>query len=386
MRGSIYSDQQCSLCGSKFHYDGRRRGLFCPNHPDQQASKLFLVQFGRLVRQRFNNYVQAERFLDGLRYEIDKGTFDHRDYQASQPLSFKTLSAQWLQIKKQEVKPGSYDNLANYMARSQKAWGNRNIKTIGYAEFEDFLFAQEVSDKTRSNIRSCLHTFWIWLRKRRVINQAQFPEFPEISFELGWRQTISKEIQVAILDEVKRISYHLNPKIWLGIKWLSTYISIRPTELLNMKERFIDIKSGYFFILHPKEKKPKVVPIIDSDIELICNMPRGFPELYFFRHLANISGCREGQRFGGKYLYKWWKKACDNLGIEGVDLYGGTRHSSALALRDLASPEQIRRATMHGTNKAFERYFRVEGAELKNIYDLTQTKNCDTAVIHKKSQ
>lgn len=80
------------------------------------------------------------------------------------------------------------------------------------------------------------------------------------------------------------------------------------------------------------------------------------------------------------------KKACDNLGIEGVDLYGGTRHSSALALRDLISPEQIRRATMHGTNKAFERYFRIEGAEMKNVYNLTQTGGCDTAVIHKKSQ
>ena len=58
-----------------------------------------------------------------------------------------------------------------------------------------------------------------------------------------------------------------------------------------------------------------------------------------------------------------------------------------MALRDLVSPEQIRQATMHGTNKAFERYFRVEGAELKSVYDLTQQAgNCGTAVVHKKSQ
>lgn len=386
MRGSIYSDQRCAVCGSSFRYDDRRRGLICPNHPDQQATKLFTVQFGRLVKQRFNNYIQAERFLDGLRYEVDKGTFDHRDYQAAQPLAFKTLSAQWLQVKKQEVKPSSFDNLQNYMARAVKSWGSRNIKTIGYAEIEDFLFTQKVSDKTRSNIRSCLHTFWTWLRKRRVITPGQFPEFPEIRFELGWRQTISKDTQLAILDEVKRISYHINPKIWIGIKWLSTYISIRPAELLNLKEKFIDINSGYFFIPHPKEKKPKVVPILDLDVDLVCSLPRGFPELYFFRHTSNISGCREGQRFGGKYLYKWWKKACANLGIEGIDLYGGTRHSSALALRDLISPEQIRRATMHGTNKAFERYFRIEGSELRTVYGLTQAENCGTAVVHKKGQ
>jgi len=49
-------------------------------------------------------------------------------------------------------------------------------------------------------------------------------------------------------------------------------------------------------------------------------------------------------RFGKDYLYKWWKIAWKNLGIEDVDLYGGTRHSSARALREHFSPEQIKKA------------------------------------------
>jgi len=48
------------------------------------------------------------------------------------------------------------------------------------------------------------------------------------------------------------------------------------------------------------------------------------PELSFFRHLPGISGVKPGQKFGSRYLYKWWKIACDNLKIEGVDLYGST--------------------------------------------------------------
>ncbi|MCP4113265.1 MAG: hypothetical protein GY749_48340 [Desulfobacteraceae bacterium] len=59
-------------------------------------------------------------------------------------------------------------------------------------------------------------------------------------------------------------------------------------------------------------------------------------------------------------------------GVEGVDLYGGTRHSSAMALRDLASPEQIKRSMMTSTNKAFERYFRIESEEVRDIYQLTR--------------
>lgn len=46
------------------------------------------------------------------------------------------------------------------MARAGKYFGNRNIKTIGTAEIEDFLLAQKVSDKTRANMKSGLHDFW----------------------------------------------------------------------------------------------------------------------------------------------------------------------------------------------------------------------------------
>ena len=71
------------------------------------------------------------------------------------------------------------------------------------------------------------------------------------------------------------------------------------------------------------------------------------------------------------------KRHANNLGIEGVDLYGGTRHSSAMALRQYVSPEEIRRATMHSTNKAFERYFRIESEEVRDIYQLTRSKTKD---------
>lgn len=55
-----------------------------------------------------------------------------------------------------------------------------------------------------------------------------------------------------------------------------------------------------------------------------------------------------------------------------MDLYGGTRHSSAKALRHFCSPEEIKRATMHSTNKAFERYFNIESEDLRNIYGKTR--------------
>lgn len=369
MNGGIYSDRKCPECGSNFKDTGR--GLFCPNHRNIQATR-FIVKFPG-VWKRFTSYEQAQRFLTGLRFKTDEGSFDPRDYRRDNPLGFQTLMEKWRDKKKEEVRPGSYKNLRNYAEKSIAFFGQRNIKEIGFADIEDFLDAQKVSNKTKANMNSALHDFWIWLKRRQVITHQQLPEFPEIAFELGYRPTVPKDVQSAILDEVRRLTAGLNPKVWIGIKFLCTYISVRPCEMAGLLEGDIDLGNGYLRFPHPKEKRFKMVPLIDEDIELLRSFPAALPHVPFFRHVAGIKGCKEGSAFGQRYFWKWWVKACDNLNIKGVDLYGGTRHSSALALRQVGcSPEEIRRATMHTTNKAFERYYRVESDEIRAVYEKTQ--------------
>ncbi len=74
------------------------------------------------------------------------------------------------------------------------------------------------------------------------------PELPETKFELGFRTTIDKETQESVLQKVYELTFHINPKIWLGIKWLCTYISIRPGEFVRLKEKHIDLGNGYLII------------------------------------------------------------------------------------------------------------------------------------------
>ncbi|MGD9950751.1 MAG: hypothetical protein AB7U29_20105 [Desulfobulbus sp.] len=69
--------------------------------------------------------------------------------------------------------------------------------------------------------------------------------------------------------------------------------------------------------------------MIEEDIQLLEHLPPSFPKLPFFRHEKTCGRSRAGAPFGDHFLYDWWKRACKNLGIEDVDLYGGTRHSSA---------------------------------------------------------
>ena len=114
------------------------------------------------------------------------------------------------------------------------------------------------------------------------------------------------------------------------------------------------------------------MPLLPEDLDAVRSFPTALPHLYFFRHKSGLQGVKAGQPFGNRLLYKYWKKACSNLGVDGVDLYGGTKHSSATALRLFRTPEQIKKATMHSTNKAFERYFKIEMDDLRDVYADTQ--------------
>jgi hypothetical protein len=140
MKGSIYSRQKCRLYGSTFR-DSGRDGLVCPEHPDQRATR-FMVRFGRELCRRFLHYRSAERFLTGLRYKTDEGTFDLRDYRADNPLGFTSLANRWLAIKKMEVRPKTHNSLTNFLRRAMAEWGNRNIREIGYPDIEDLLLSQ----------------------------------------------------------------------------------------------------------------------------------------------------------------------------------------------------------------------------------------------------
>ena len=76
----------------------------------------------------------------------------------------------------------------------------------------------------------------------------------------------------------------------------------------------------------------------------------------FFRHVSGVSGVKSDQAFGNKLFYKYWIKACKEIGIEGVDMYGGTRHSTTTETARRHGSDKAKKASGHQTNKAFERY------------------------------
>jgi integrase len=363
MKGGIYSDEKCPICGGRF-LDNHINALACKEHSDCRASR-FKVIFGS-VTKRFKSYQDASRFLTGLRFKTDESTFDARDYRKANPLGFSNMAEKWLSYHLPEVRPGSRKNLISHMRHAKAFFGNMNVKDVRYGNLEDFLKGLPLSDKSKHNVLSTVHGFFVWMKKRQEI--SDLPEFPEVPFELGYRRTIDKDTQQKIIEEVGRIC--ANRKVFLGIKWLATYISLRPGELAKLTEGNIDTGNGYLYIPASDSKTEyKAIPLIPEDVDVLKAISMTFPAMPFFRHEGGLQGVAEGAPFGEKYFYKWWVKACQNLGVEGVDLYGGTRHSSVRALRRYRSPEEIKRAAMSETNKAFERYMGKDtDDDLRSVY------------------
>lgn len=356
MNGGIYSREKCAVCDGNLRDNGK--SMACPFHPRQQSDQgLYVKAFG--ITRRFDrNYAGAQRFLTGVRFKRDEGSFDRRDYDHNRPLGFDNLIGKWLEYKRDEIV--DHRHYIHYATVAADFFGLRNIKSIAFADLEDFSKSLTCGQKTRKNYIAALHHFFVWCSRRDYIDRI--PEFPVIQFELGYRAVIGKETQARIIEEIGRIA---PAKAWLAIKWLATYINVRPAEMRSLKEGNIDLEGGHLLFPHPKEKRYKVTPLIDEDIAILKTFPIAISkDMLFFRK-------DNGQPFGNQYLWIIWKRACRNLKIEGVDLYGGTRHSSARALRQHFSPERIKRALGSSTNAAFERYYRIEEEEVREVFSRT---------------
>lgn len=157
MKGGIYSDFKCGVCGGTLKDDERKK-VCCPDHPDQIATN-FRVHFDK-VKRRFKSYESAMPFLTGQRYKTDEHAFDERDYSKEKPLAFMTLAS----------------------------------------------------------------------------------------------------------------------------KWLCTYISIRPGELIKIREQDVDTENRYIYIHHSKTGETKPVSILDEDVALFKQIKPGLPRSHFFRH------------------------------------------------------------------------------------------------------
>jgi len=369
MLGRIYADAKCPRCGSTLK-SIEPQGMTCKNPACSKCGPAWYKDRCRVV---FDNrsywhetYREAYKLLSRLRSEVDKGSYDRRDYLSrDKPLSFSSLAWAWLDHKAKIIKPDSLKPLRMALTRATAAWGERNIKTIAYADVDDLLqgpLLDGMSPKSKKHTLDTLKQLWAWAVDRLDIPpMRKWPKLGHV--EMAFRQTVDLETQEAILDDIKA---HEPFRVWLCARWLATYIAVRPGEMRSLTEGQVDRVMGRLVIPYPKEKRAKIIPLTKEDIQILKGMPLAFdPAMPFFRHESK--GALGGKALGHSQLYRAWKRACERLGVEGVSIYPGTKHSTACGLRAVATPEEIKALTLHSTGAAFNRYFMTGGEDYREL-------------------
>lgn len=377
MKGGIYTRQKCVHCEKNLLHDPRRGGCFCPDHPDQRATR-FIVKFPGGIYKRFKDYEDAVQELNYLRHEKTsrKKKFNPNDYRSSKPNSFVSLKDKYFSKKKKRI---SFNKIKYYMDMAADHFGMTNIRDISGADISEYLESiPNISEKTRHNHKTQLINFWNWcLGCGNIITLAEMPTFPDIDYDLGLRKITDWDTQEKMIKKIKEMSYDINPKIWFGIDMLATYTALRPDDLRRVTESSLD-SNGILVIYNPTKRKNKFkkVRLVEDHVEEWRSLQQkypGLPDKPFFRHTKTNGRAKADVVFGINYLYKWWEKAAKEIGLEGVSLYPGTKHTTATETAACLGTEKARAASGL-TNKAFDRYCQIENIDALEVATAIRAK------------
>jgi hypothetical protein len=134
----------------------------------------YYVKFGNIYR-RFWDEAEANRFLTGLRWEVDRGSFDARDHAADQPLGVANLIEEYIEIRRPDLK--AWRIMRTRLEKAAEYFGNTNIKEIGYPELAKFFRSLPVGNATKDVVRSTVRTFWGWVQDEHDVPIPKFPTF-----------------------------------------------------------------------------------------------------------------------------------------------------------------------------------------------------------------
>lgn len=360
MQGSITTRQKCPVCKGSLAHDERRHGCFCPAHPQIGATK-FIVRFPGGIFTNHSDYNAAAQQLNYLRHE--KGArqqrFNADDYRAAKPNSFGALAGRYLKRKEQRA---SYRDIKRYIERAAVHFGATNVREINGADIEDYLFSLiGITEKTRANHCSQLSDFWKWcLARGNIITLAEMPIFPKIEFDLGYRKITDWETQSKVLE---KLAENPNPKVWFACELLRTYTALRPEDLRRVSEGSLN-EADFLTVTNPTKlknrfKRIKLVPDHAEEWRRLRREYPAHPDMPFFRHTSGKGGIQADEIFGKDFLRKQWTKAAEAVGLFGVSLYPGTKHTTATETAQLYGKQSALDASGL-TNKAFERYCQVE--------------------------
>ncbi len=324
----IRSKEVCLKCSSKFVMTGR--GLVCPTHPRSKPNNYFLDWFyngERFKLYGFDSFKAATKKAASIDEEITEYKFKPENYKGqkakiNKKYAFELRYDAWLQVKFLSVKPAYYRKLRQYKTEFVSFFGSEDIRTIGndrIASYHETLLGK-VSRKTQKNKLGILRAFFQNLFDREAIHSM--PKFPKVKIkqkEIVW---ITEEQQAEILKVIPKKHHAIFRFLFLS--------GCRHGETRALHWKDLDYKKEIITIRHnfsnkvlttPKDDEVREIPLTQPLKEVLLKQPRTLHSPFVF----NL----DGKHYYEGCIGKVWRKACKEIGLEGVRSYDASRHSFA---------------------------------------------------------
>lgn len=302
------------------------------------------------------------------------------------------LLKRWIEIFRKRVEQGNRqpNTLLEYERWSGPAggkashfeyWYGKTIFDVDRAKLEEWSFwltERGLSQKSAKNVMGAFHAFLRWVADD-VRTDYKLPKFPWPQPDEHVPNTISWELQTKIIEAI--------PEEKQGIFWAMAECLVRPGEARVLRVRDWQ---GWDLVVARAAKTKRLGGLVRG---LKARNAKKVPIQawslgdWLHRHVSNerrlkdpdgplfVNPDGEGGWFVDTTMRRIWKKACAQVGVSGVNMYEGTKHSSATHLKAQGADDRLLAKLMgHRDLKSVEKYARLDAEAIRSGIDRLRRK------------
>lgn len=371
MVGKIRTKEKCPHCNRKFEGEPLRCPM-CKTAPTRYFIYLhwqgeeFKIYSGQ-DNYPLDSWDRAHRLLTAIRYGIDRGTFDPRDFVKKEikHLQFQNYAQEWLARREREDLAKSYLKDLRGGAKNHfiPYFGKKSIRDIRVGDIEDFRawLPETLNQKTVYNLLGMLHKIFKDAHRRRDI--LHLPDFPRIQLN----EPVTKWIDE---DDQKRVLAYIEDPVYRTFYYFLMKQGCRPGEARALRWEKIDFKNNIVIIdaafdrdifrPHTKERDTRYLPLHPGVKKALQQLFRSLNGFVFVNQF--------GRPLSGRRVYEHWRRAAAKAGVKAT-CYEGTRHSLASqAINRGVSERVVGDMLGHKNSKSTRRYAKMKAESLKQVW------------------
>lgn len=306
----------------------------------------------------------ADRLLNDIRVEVDKGIFNPDRYKAGRPLHVAGYADKWLDSIKELVSSATlhdYENsLNNHII---PAIGNEFLPDLNYEKLRSLQTAINRTPKGKYNVMGCLHKM---LKDAYLSGHIkQIPPFPGFK---GKEAVIPPRINW-LEDEDQWKILNCIPVKHRPILLFQKVTGCRPAEARAFRWQDIKHDSIIFEVAfgrkqelkEVKGKRLRVFPRTDAVKEILDMVDKKSPTYVFINPDTN--------RPYDKNINRVWNRGCVEAGIS-ISLYQATRHSFGCQLLNAGIDKALVQNLLgHSDPRMTDRYAEWSSQSKKSVLD-----------------